>query len=249
MKISAKHRQPQQCDGKVLSNSNPVQLKNTVAKGEKIIMKRLCLVVSAAVWLIFSGSALATSTEFLYGFVGEQPESTPYVIENGATLRSGQTFKLNFQFTTGNWFYVAHLSGDGNYALLYGSSTGAYGKNQFSFDTLEELTLDQSTGEEIFTLIASEERLEALESLFEQYGEASAASKRRFGKRIASALADLHKLLEEPEAAELVQRLDAPIMGGVAFRSVATDEAIQHSLIHKATGDRIAEATFVIKHQ
>ena len=193
--------------------------------------------------------AAADSVEFHYGFIGEHPDNALYVVDNDAEMRSGQTFKLNFQFTTGNWFYVTYLSSTGEYALLYGSSKGAYPDNELSFDTLGWLALDQNKGNETFTLIASEGRLEDLEALFEKYGKASAASKKRFAKRITNALADLHKSLEGPGGTELVQRLDAPIMGGVTFRGVTNDEVTQHSLTHKATGERIAEAVFVIKHQ
>jgi len=212
-------------------------------------MKSLLLSTLASLWALLSSFASADPIEFHYGFIGEQPDNALYVVDNDAEMRSGQTFKLNFQFTTGNWFYVTYLSSTGEYALLYGSSKGAYPDNELSFDTLGWLALDQNKGDETFTLIASEGRLEDLEALFEKYGKASAASKKRFAKRITNALADLHKSLEGPGGAELVQRLDAPIMGGVTFRGVTNDEVTQHSLTHKATGERIAEAVFVIKHQ
>lgn len=212
-------------------------------------MKRLLLSILASLWALLSSFASADPIDFHYGFIGEQADNALYVVDNDAEMRSGQTFKLNFQFTTGNWFYVTYLSSTGEYALLYGSSKGAYPDNELSFDTLGWLALDQNKGDETFTLIASEERLEDLEALFEKYGKASAASKKRFAKRITNALADLHKSLEGPEGTELVQRLDAPIMGGVTFRGVTNDEVTQHSLTHKATGERIAEAVFVIKHQ
>ena len=207
------------------------------------------LAAMSLVTALQAAPAAADSVEFHYGFIGEQPDNALYVVDNDAEMRSGQTFKLNFQFTTGNWFYVTYLSSTGEYALLYGSSKGAYPDNELSFDTLGWLALDQNKGDETFTLIASEERLDDLEALFEKYGKASAASKKRFAKRITNALEDLHKSLDGPEGTELVQRLDAPIMGGVTFRGVTNDEVTQHSLTHKATGERIAEAVFVIKHQ
>jgi hypothetical protein len=207
-------------------------------------------VVSMLTLLAFEPAGLAADPiDFHYGVIGEQPDNALYAVDNDAEMRSGQTFKLNFQFTTGNWFYVTYLSSTGEYALLYGSSKGAYPDKELSFDTLGWFALDQNKGDETFTLIASEERLEDLEALFENYGKASAASKKRFAKRITNTLADLHKSLEGPEGTELVQRLDAPIMGGVTFRGVTNDEVTQHSLTHKATGERIAEAIFVIKHQ
>jgi len=207
-------------------------------------------VVSMLTLLAFEPAGLAADPiDFHYGVIGEQPDNALYVVDNDTEMRSGQTFKLNFQFTTGNWFYVTYLSSTGEYALLYGSSKGAYPDKELSFDTLGWFALDQNKGDETFTLIASEERLEDLEALFENYGKASAASKKRFAKRITNTLADLHKSLEGPEGTELVQRLDAPIMGGVTFRGVTNDEVTQHSLTHKATGERIAEAIFVIKHQ
>ena len=212
-------------------------------------MKRLLLLICASGWLFTATPTVAGSIDFHYGVIGEQANNELFVIDHDATLTSGQTFKLNFQYATGNWFYVTYLSSTGEYALLYSSNKGAYPDKEQSFDTLGWLALDQNTGDETFTLIASEERLEDLEILFENYGKSGDKSRKRFAKRIASALDDLHKQLEGAEGAQLAQRLEAPIMGGVTFRGVTNDEVSQHSLTHKASGERIAEVVFVIKHQ
>jgi len=37
-------------------------------------------------------------------------------------------------------------------------------------------------------------------------------------------------------------------MGGVTFRGVTAEEISQHSLTHKASGSKVANAVFVIQH-
>ena len=211
-------------------------------------MRTLATVAVAVCVAILAPQAIAQALTFHYGFIGEHDNQQLYVIEDGATLTSGAKLKLNFEYPEGNWFYVCYLSSTDEYALLYASNTGLDTNEQIIFDTLGWLALDDNVGTETFTLISSEARLEKLETLFDNYSKAGDKSRKRFAKRISRALEDLEKQLESSGTLKMTQRLETPIMGGVTFRGVTADELSQHSLTHKASGSKVANAVFVIQH-
>ena len=211
-------------------------------------MRTLATVAVAVCVAMLAPQAIAQALTFHYGFIGEHDNQQLYVIEDGAALTSGAKLKLNFEYPEGNWFYVCYLSSTDEYALLYASNTGLDTNEQIIFDTLGWLALDDNVGTETFTLISSETRLEKLETLFDNYSKAGDKSRKRFAKRISRALEDLEKQLESSGTLKMTQRLETPIMGGVTFRGVTAEEISQHSLTHKASGSKVANAVFVIQH-
>lgn len=211
-------------------------------------MKRLAINIITSLVVGLAAPATAQQLTFHYGFIGQHDDHRLYVIEDGSDLASGSQLKLNFKYPTGSWFYVCYLSSTDEHALLYASNTGLNVDEQAIFDTLGWLALDENSGTETFTLIASEKRLEKLETLFNNYSKASDKSRKRFAKRIARAFGDLHKQLDQSGTLTMAQRLDTPIIGGVTFRGVTGEEISQHSLSHKTSGDQIAKAVFVIQH-
>ena len=211
-------------------------------------MKRLAISIIASLVVGLAAPASAQQLTFHYGFIGQHDDQQLYIIEDRADLASGSKLKLNFEYPTGSWFYVCYLSSTDEHALLYASNTGLDANEQAIFDTVGWLALDENIGTETFTLIASERRLEKLETLFNNYSKASDKSRKRFAKRITRAFGDLQKQLEQSGTLKMAQRLDTPIMGGVTFRGVTGEEVSQHSLSHKTSGDQIAKAIFVIQH-
>lgn len=211
-------------------------------------MRTLATVAVAVCVAILAPQAIAQALTFHYGFIGEHDNQQLYVIEDGAALASGTKLKLNFEYPEGNWFYVCYLSSTDEYALLYASNTGLDTNEQVIFDTLGWLALDDNVGTETFTLISSETRLEKLETLFKNYSKAGDKSRKRFAKRISRALEDLEKQMEPSGTLKMTQRLETPIMGGVTFRGVTAEEISQHSLSHMASGSKVANAVFVIRH-
>ncbi|MCH1522119.1 MAG: hypothetical protein L7T80_04760 [Arenicellales bacterium] len=211
-------------------------------------MKRLAISIIASLVVGLAAPASAQQLTFHYGFIGQHDDQQLYIIEDRADLASGSKLKLNFEYPTGSWFYVCYLSSTDEHALLYASNTGLDANEQAIFDTVGWLALDENIGTETFTLIASERRLDTLETLFNNYSKASDKSRKRFAKRIARTLDDLQKQLKKSDSPQLTQRLDTPIMGGVTFRGVTGEEISQHSLSHKTNGDQIAKAIFVIQH-
>ena len=211
-------------------------------------MRKISIAAIAVCVAILTPQAIAQALTFHYGFIGQNDNQQLYVIEDGAALVSGAKLKLNFEYPEGNWFYVCYLSSTDEYALLYASNTGLDTNEQIIFDTLGWLALDDNVGTETFTLISSEARLEKLETLFDNYSKAGDKSRKRFAKRISRALGDLEKQLESSGTLKMTQRLETPIMGGVTFRGVTAEEISQHSLTHKASGSKVANAVFVIQH-
>ena len=216
--------------------------------GSVFVMKRLAISIIASLVVGLAAPATAQQLTFHYGFIGQHDDQQLYVIEDRADLASGSKLKLNFEYPTGSWFYVCYLSSTDEHALLYASNTGLDANEQTIFDAVGWLALDENIGTETFTLIASERRLEKLETLFNNYSKASDKSRKRFAKRITRAFGDLQKQLEQSGTLKIAQRLDTPIMGGVTFRGVTGEEVSQHSLSHKTSGDQIAKAIFVIQH-
>ena len=216
--------------------------------GSVFVMKRLAISIIASLVVGLAAPATAQQLTFHYGFIGQHDDQQLYVIEDRADLASGSKLKLNFEYPTGSWFYVCYLSSTDEHALLYASNTAPDANEQAIFDTVGWLEFDENIGTETFTLIASERRLDTLETLFNNYSKASDKSRKRFAKRIARTLDDLQKQLKKSDSPQLTQRLDTPIMGGVTFRGVTGEEISQHSLSHKTNGDQIAKAIFVIQH-
>ena len=211
-------------------------------------MKRLVSIITVLIAALAMPAA-AQQLTFHYGFIGQHDDQKLYVIETGAVVASGAELKLNFEYPKGSWFYICYLSSTDDYALLYASATGVDANDKTTFDTLGWLALDQNVGTETFTLIASEKRLESFEALLDNYAKTSGKSRKRFAKRIARALQDLPGQLAGPSGIQLAQRLDKPVMGGVTFRGVTSEDLSPQSLSHKASGDRIAQAVFTIDHQ
>ena len=211
-------------------------------------MKKLVSSIIAVLVAALAMPVAAQQLTFHYGFIGQHDDQELYVVENSVAVASGAKLKLNFEYPTGSWFYVCYLSSTDEHALLYASNTGLDANEQTIFDAVGWLALDENIGTETFTLIASERRLEKLETLFNNYSKASDKSRKRFAKRITRAFGDLQKQLEQSGTLKMAQRLDTPIMGGVTFRGVTGEEVSQHSLSHKTSGDQIAKAVFTIQH-
>ena len=210
------------------------------------------------VFVILFFSALLISQDsnelisFRYGFIGQEEDNPDslFIVEDGSVLNSGDGFKLNFEFGKGTFSYVAHLSSKEEYALLYSSSSQEETeKTDAIFTTLGWQSLDDVTGDEVFFLLSSGERLQKLEDLFGKYNQAKGKSRRKFSKRIASELENLEKIDETKKSSQLVQRLEKPVMGGVTFRGAPVGLVMEQNLTHKSESEKRAVAVFRIQHK
>ena len=193
----------------------------------------------------------AGEVSFRYGFIGKQgtEDETLVVIEPGATLHSGDPLKLNFEHSKGTWFYICYRSTLDEYALLYSAKGRKSKKSEVAFGTLGWLALDQNIGEEYFILIASEKRLKKLEKFLASYKKAKGKSRKRFFKRIHALIEKFQGGQSAGKGAVLAQRLEKPVIGGVAFRGSQSDGISTKSLTHEVSGDDVALTMFVIQHR
>ena len=193
----------------------------------------------------------AGEVSFRYGFIGKQGTGaeTLVVIEAGATLHSGDPLKLNFEHSKGTWFYICYRSTLDEYALLYSAKGRKSQRSEVAFGTLGWLALDQNVGEENFILIAAEKRLKKLEKFLASYKKAKGKSRKRYFKRIHALIEDLQGVQSAGKGAVLAQRLEKPVIGGVAFRGRQNDEVLANSLTHEVIDDEVALTMFVIQHR
>ena len=193
----------------------------------------------------------AGEVSFRYGFIGKQTTGAGNLvaIEAGATLHSGDPLKLNFEHSKGTWFYICYRSTLDEYALLYSAKGRKSQQSEVAFGTLGWLVLDQNIGEENFILIASEKRLKKLEKLLVSYKKAKGKSRKRFFKRIHALIEELHGGQSAGKGAVLTQRLEEPVIGGVAFRGSQSDGVSAKSLTHQASGNDVALTIFAIQHR
>ena len=196
-------------------------------------------------------NAQAGEVSFHYGFIGKQGtgDETLVVIEAGATLHSGDPLKLNFEHSKGTWFYICYRSTLDEYALLYSAKGRKSQQSEVAFGTLGWLALDQNVGEENFILIAAEKRLKKLEKFLASYKKAKGKSRKRYFKRIHALIEDLQGVQSAGKGAVLAQRLEKPVIGGVAFRGRQNDEVLANSLTHEVIDDEVALTMFVIQHR
>ena len=206
--------------------------------------------------LFFSALLIAQDSNdlisFRYGFIGQEADNPDslFIVEDGSVLNSGDGLKLNFEFEKGTFSYVAHLSSKEEYALLYSSSSQEEPeKADAIFTTLGWQSLDEVTGDEVFFLLSSGERLQKLEDLFGKYNQAKGKSRRKFSKRIASELENLEKIDDTKKSSQLVQRLEKPVMGGVTFRGAPVGLVMEQNLTHKSESEKRAVAVFRIQHK
>ena len=217
----------------------------------ELIQKNMVFVI-----LFFSALLIAQDSNelisFRYGFIGQEEDNPDslFIVEDGSVLNSGDGFKLNFEFGKGTFSYVAHLSSKEEYALLYSSSSQEETeKTDAIFTTLGWKILDNKTGDEVFFLLSSSDRLLKLENLFDKHNQAKGKSRRKFSKRIASELRDLEKIDDTKKSSQLVQRLEKPVMGGVTFRGGPVGLVMEQNLTHRSEGEKRTVAVFRIQHK
>ena len=179
---------------------------------------------------------------FRYGFIGQKvidPDSL-FLISDGSILQSGDQIKLNFDFEKGIWFYVVTLSKEGEYGMLFSSSSQDTEETGHIFSSLEWQKLGQGNKPELFTLISSKSQLKKLEDLFFKYENAKGRSKKRFHKRIKIQLENLQIFDPKETKEKLVQRLEKPVIGGVTYRGMMEGVIMEQSLTHTSSGIGVA---------
>ena len=91
--------------------------------------------------------------------------------------------------------------------------------------------------------------MKKLEKFLASYKKAKGKSRKRFFKRIHALIEDLQGVQSAGKGAVLAQRLEKPVIGGVAFRGRQNDEVLANSLTHEVIDDEVALTMFVIQHR
>jgi hypothetical protein len=136
------------------------------------------ILVAFGVLLMASAAALAQTHPgkndigFLYAFgayVGAQGKGKVISVQNETTLRAGDRLKLYFEPRIEQYFYLLHLSSQGELTTLYPTASQpakvARGTQVFIPTDDAWFELDAHRGQEKFFLIASADRLDHLEEL------------------------------------------------------------------------------------
>jgi hypothetical protein len=193
---------------------------------------------------ILYSQPLEENISFRYGIIGQKEidMDSLFSISDNSILESGDQIKLNFDFEKGSCFYVVTLSKEGEYGMLYSSSSEDREEVGNIFTSLEWQKLGQANTPELFTLISSKSQLKKLEDLFVKYKNAKKVSKKRFHKRIKLQLESLENFNPDETKEKMVQRLEKPIIGGVTYRGMMEGVLMEQSLTHTSTGEGVAIA-------
>ena len=209
-------------------------------------MKKVLIQYLPLIFYLFStliqSQTLDGAITFRYGIIGQKeidPDSL-FSISDGSILQPGDQIKLNFDFEKGTWFYVVTLSKEGEYGMLFSSSSKDTEETGYICTSLEWQKLGHGNKPELFTLISSKSQLKKLDDLFVKYENAKGKSKKRFHKRIRKQLEYLQKYDSKETKGKLVQRLEKPVIGGVTYRGLMEGVIMEQSLTHISSGKGVA---------
>lgn len=212
--------------------------------------KTLAAVLVLVVLLTGFVSAPGEEVRFQYGVVGKHAakHDSLFEVTDGATLQSGDSFKINFILEQYRSFYVILESSSGEFYLYHSKSRQA---SQSGFGTastvLDWLELDSQTGSETIYLIAAEERFTNLENLFIQNENANGKRKKQLNRKIRNELRMI-TLTDTTSGTVLQTRLDLPNQIGATFRE-GSDGTTPNSVFNRCEGKGKAFTTIRIEHK
>lgn len=167
---------------------------------------RWLFVFTLIVPLQLSGVAYGQSDEqnviFRWGFgvvSGEGDSRVLTPVTKDTTLKSGDELKMVVELRSDCFVYVVYESSTGDMALLFPydlqqfSTDYVQGKNYYIPKGREWFTLDEKVGRETFFLIASNRRLNTLETLFEKQALAKGSDRAKRAKEIVTEIRNLRR--------------------------------------------------------
>jgi hypothetical protein len=136
----------------------------------KIVVPLVVLFIAPAI--AFAQAPGKGDIGFLYAFgayVGPQGKGKVVSVQNETTLRAGDRLKLFFEPKTDQYFYLLHMSSQGELTPLFPAAAQpakvVRGTKMFIPADNNWFELDAHPGQEKFFLIATAERLDRLEEL------------------------------------------------------------------------------------
>tara|TARA_X000000368_G_C23006248_1_gene701280 strand:- start:493 stop:1101 length:609 start_codon:yes stop_codon:yes gene_type:complete len=191
---------------------------------------------------------------FNYGIIGEMKNNSDTLVnlKDQTEIVNGDKIRINLGIINNTNIYILYKDTENVYSLLYEKTKAI--NSESLLDTAYVTGLSWNTfgglpGKETFYLINSYTELVDLKKLLNRYGSAPKKAKVKMAKKIESLLNSI-----DPNAVEdlssLTNRLDKPIVGGVAFRGDDDDALKPQSLIYECNGaNGIAFKKIILNHK
>ncbi|HXG37892.1 MAG TPA: DUF4384 domain-containing protein [Bacteroidota bacterium] len=194
----------------------------------------------------------AANVGFRWGFgaiVGLPGSKRLVPITRDTVLKSGDEIKMVVQLTKPCFVYVIYLDSQGGLSLLFPYEFSQFttdykvGKNYYVPRSAPWFRLDENKGRETFYLLASSERLTALENLVTQYYDADDLKKSPIAQQVIAEIRDVRRRFRN--FTTLAERPIA-IGGNVRGREQRPDVA---SIATEISATNFYGKTFTIDHQ
>ncbi len=204
--------------------------------------------------LIMFHLLFSNKISFNYGIIGEMKNNSDTLVnlKDQTEIVNGDKIRINLGIINNTNIYILYKDTENVYSLLYEKTKAI--NSESLLDTAYVTGLSWNTfgglpGKETFYLINSYTELVDLKKLLNRYGSAPKKAKVKMAKKIESLLNSI-----DPNAVEdlssLTNRLDKPIVGGVAFRGDDDDALKPQSLIYECNGaNGIAFKKIILNHK
>ena len=187
---------------------------------------------------------------FKYGFLGKlqsNPDST-VELSDSSIIHSEDIIRINVGYFNKTYFYLIYLDSNRAYDLYPEPLNPDTEQDTVYLRALYGGLVDP-IGLETFYFINSKTQLTELEKLMARYGRAPDKARVKLANRIQGMIDDLDPSVKG-DLALIPNRLDKPMVGGVAFRGHDDDNLKDMSLTHTCTGSNgVAFQKIVLNHQ
>ena len=195
----------------------------------------------------------SSTISFNYGIIGEMKNNADVLVnlKDQTKIVNGDKIRINLGIINNTNIYILYKDTENVYTLLYEKTKNVNSESLLDTAYVTALpwsTLEGVPGNETFYLINTYTELDNLTKLLNRYDSAPKKARTKMAKKIESLLNSI-----DPNAVEdlssLTNRLDKPIVGGVAFRG--DDDALKpQSLIYECSGsDGIAFKKIILNHK
>ncbi len=192
---------------------------------------------------------------FNYGIIGEMKNNVDVLVnlKDQTEIVNGDKIRINLGIIKNTNIYILYKDTENVYTLLYEKTKIVNDDSLLDTSYVTALPwsiLEGIPGDETFYLINTYSELDDLKKLLDRYDRAPLKARSKIAKKIESLLNSI-----DPNAVEdlssLTNRLDKPIVGGVAFRGEEDDSALKpQSLIYECNGvNGIAFKKIILKHK
>ena len=193
---------------------------------------------------------------FNFGFLGQINSNPDSVIElyDTSVIHTNDRVRINIGYVKESSFYLVYIGSAGEIMMLYPDPLEGIAHEEAKPDTIYASALPWSPlsdppGYETFYFINSRAPLTELTKLMGRYDKAPEKAKIKLANRIQGKIDDLDPSTKG-DLAFIPNRLDKPMVGGVAFRGDDDDVLKNMSLTHVCEGTGgVAFKKIVLNHK